>query len=42
MLPPSQHLLVSLHDRVKHRHSPICAFQLLNVEGMQILREANN
>ena len=42
MLPPSKHLLVSLHDRVEHRHSPICAFQLLYIEGLQILREAND
>ena len=42
MLPPSKHLLVGLHDRVKHRHSPICALQLLDIEGVQILREAHN
>ena len=42
MLPPSKHLLVGLHDRIKHRHSPICALQLLNIEGVQILREAHD
>lgn len=42
MLPPSKHLLVGLHDRVKHRHSPICALQLLDIEGMQILGKAHD